>query len=257
MGSPLDVVRPSPTQTFDLRGQPPDTLLEIVGRACAHAEPGAVIAAIVDDPAFVERVEQWLAGVDATLVVVERRGQVTEVLIRVEPPTISALEPRALARPAPLVQPERERCTLLVLRSDHEALLAALLVAKGAATRGMETSVFFSFWALELLRAPRPDPSKAEPELGLMQRLVKWLAPRGPRPGLGMLTALTRRRPLASLPELLHSAQQLGVRFTACTTSMSLMGLAPGDLHPYPNLDFGGVASFVEDARHSSISLVF
>lgn len=256
MGLPLDVVRPSPTQTFDLRGQPPDTLLEIVGRACAHAEPGAVIAALVDDPDFVERIEQWLAGVDATLVVVERRGQVTEVLIRVEPPA-SALEPRPLARPAPLALPEGERCTLLVLRNDHQALLSALLIAKGAAAQGMETSVFFSFRALDLLRAPRPDPSEAKPQLGLLRRLVNWLTPGGPRPGLGMLAALVRRQPLMALPELMNSAQRLGVRFTACTTSMAVMGIAPRDLHPYPNLDYEGIGSFVEEARHSAISLVF
>src|SRR5690606_31598926 len=30
-----------PRQTFDLRGQPPSSLLDIVARACARAEPGA------------------------------------------------------------------------------------------------------------------------------------------------------------------------------------------------------------------------
>ena len=35
------------------------------------------------------------------------------------------------------------------------------------------------------------------------------------------------------------------------------MGITKRDLHPYTNLEFAGVATFVEAARQSSISLVF
>jgi peroxiredoxin family protein/TusA-related sulfurtransferase len=254
-----------PTQTFDLRRQPAATLIDIVAKACARSEPDAVIAFLVDDPDFLDRLQQWLPSADATLLATERRGSLTELRLRVDPPPP---EPRALARPAPMVAPELERCTLLVLHNDHEALLAALLIANGAAAQGMETTVFFTFWGLNLLRAPSPDETEPEPEIGLMQRLMKWMMPKGPdrQPlgkmhfaglGKGMLSSIMRRQQIMSLPELMDSAQQLGVRFTACTMSMSVMGIAPRDLHPYPNLDFGGVASFVEEARGSAINMVF
>jgi len=257
----------TPRQTFDLRGQPSTDLLDIVARACALAEPGAVIATIVDDPTFAERLRHWSHATDVTLLSVEPRGSTTQVVIRVEPPT-PAGESLALARPAPTVKPETERCTLLVLHNDHEALLAALLIANGAAAAGMDTTVFFTFWGLTLLRAPRPDGSEPEPPIGFMQKLMKWMMPSGParQPlgkmnfaglGKGMLATIMRRQQIMSLPELMDNAQQLGVRFTACTMSMSVMGIAPRDLHPYPNLDYGGVASFVEDARQSAINLVF
>lgn len=257
---------PTPSQTFDLRGQPPMALLEIVAMACARAEPGAVLAAIVDDPSFPERLQQWLTTVDVTLLAIESRGPVSEVRLRIEP-QISA-ESLTLAKPAPMLRAEPERCTLLVLHNDHEALLAALLIANGAAAQGMETTVFFTFWGLNLLRAARPDESEPEPNIGLMQRMMKWMMPKGPNRqplgkmnfaglGKGMLSAIMRRQQIMSLPELMNNAQQLGVRFTACTMSMSVMGIAPRDLHPYPNLDFGGVASFVEEARGSAINMVF
>ncbi len=256
------------SQTFDLRGQPTQALLDIVAKACGRAEPGAVLAILVDDPSFPDRLEQWLATNDATLMTLDRRGrELVEARVRVEPPAQTG-KSRALARPAPMVVPEVERCTLLVLHNDHEALLAALLIANGAAAQGMNTTVFFTFWGLNLLRGPEPNLAKPERKIGLMQRLMKWMMPKGPKHqplgkmhfgglGKGMLGAIMRKQEIMSLPELMDSAQELGVRFTACTMSMSVMGIAPRDLHPYPNLDYGGVATFIEDASRSSINLVF
>jgi TusA-related sulfurtransferase len=200
----------APTQTFDLRGQPPAALLEIVARACARAEPGAVITTLVDDPSFPERLQQWLWSTNGTLIDVQRRGAVIETRIRIE---AFVREPVALARPAPMLH-DPERCTLLVLHDDPHALHAALLVANEAAAEGMETTVYLTRDDLEL----GPEP---EPELGFMQRLRQWMAPE-------------RRPAIVSLPELVDHAQRLGVRF-----------------------DHGGVASFVEDARHSAITMVF
>jgi peroxiredoxin family protein/TusA-related sulfurtransferase len=260
---------PEPTQTFDLCGQAPATLLDILAKACARAEPGAVIAVLVDDPSFPERLQQWLTTTPASLLALESHDSVIEARVRVDAP-IATLEPLALAKPAPRLVPEDEpqRCTLLVLHNDHEALLAALLIANGAAAQGMETTLFFTFWGLNLLRGPTPNLAEPEPKIGFMQRMMKWMMPKGPQHqplgkmhfaglGKGMLSAIMRRQQIMSLPELMDSAQQLGVRFTACTMSMSVMGIAARDLHPYPNLDYGGVASFVDDARRSSITLVF
>lgn len=260
---------PEPTQTFDLCGQPSTALLEILAKACARAEPGAVIAILVDDPSFPERLQQWLTTTSASLLSLESRDSIIEARVRVDAPA-APVEPVALAKPAPTLVPEDEpqRCTLLVLHNDHEALLAALLIANGAAAQGMETTLFFTFWGLNLLRGPTPNLAEPGPKIGFMQRMMKFMMPKGPQHqplgkmhfaglGKGMLSAIMRRQQIMSLPELMENAQQLGVRFTACTMSMSVMGIAPRDLHPYPNLDYGGVASFVDDARRSAITLVF
>lgn len=258
-----------PSQTFDLRDQPAVALLDILSKACARAEPGAVIATLVDDPSFPERLQKWVTTANASLLSVECLDSGIEVRVRVDAPSAS-LGSLTFAKPAPMVHPEDdvERCTLLVLHNDHEALLAALLIANGAAAQGLDTTIFFTFWGLNLLRGPTPNLAEPEPKIGVMQRLMKWMMPKGPQHqplgkmhfaglGKGMLSAIMRRQQIMSLAELVDSAQQLGVRFTACTMSMSVMGIAPRDLHPYPNLDYGGVASFVEDARRSAISLVF
>ena len=60
-----------------------------------------------------------------------------------------------------------------------------------------------------------------------------------------------------SLEQLLDSAQEQDVQFMVCTTSMLIMGLSKGDLMARPNMQFGGVASFVDEARGAALSLVF
>jgi peroxiredoxin family protein len=192
-----------------------------------------VLALLVDDPSFPERLQQWLWTANATLLSIEPRDTILEARIRVDP--TQANESLGLAKPAPMIHLDSERCALLLLHDDPEALRAALLIANGAAAQGMDTTVFFTFWALNLLREPK----------------MKWTI------GKRLLCAITRRQPITCLPELIDHAQQLGVRFTACTMSMSLLGIAARDLHPHPNLDFAGVASFLDDARHASIALVF
>ncbi len=161
-----------------------------------------------------------------------------------------------------------KRATLLCLHNDKEALLAALLVANGAAAQGMDVSIFFTFWGLNLLRGDIPNPAHKREKVGWSQRLFKWMMPRGPKKqqisqlnfggmGSSMLNGLMRKKNIMDLPDLLESAQDLNIEFIACTMSMNVMGITKRDLHPYSTLTYGGVATFVEKSASSELSLVF
>ena len=167
-----------------------------------------------------------------------------------------------------IVPANDRRCSLLVLHNDHEALLAALLVANGAAAAGMDVSIFFTFWGLNLLRGERPNPEQPKEKVSFIQRLFKWLMPRGAKQqklgqmnfggaGKGMLNAIMRSQDLMMLPELLDSAEEAEVRFIACTMSMGVMGITKRDLRPLNNLEYGGVAAFIERSHGAAIHLVF
>jgi TusA-related sulfurtransferase/peroxiredoxin family protein len=282
-----------PNQTFDVRGEQCPGPIVTLAKAYTRAAPGAIIRMYADDPAFPYDLHSWIAGVSATLIGFTQQGKhfIADVRVDRGEARRTGTESVALATPAPVVshtppsspppQPPRSQaltrhrsgvkdggCTLLVLHNDHEALLAALLVANGAAAQGMDTNVFFTFWGLNLLRADQPNLDQPEEPVGLLQRMMKWMMPSGPKRqplgqmhfaglGKGMLGWIMRRKKIMALPELMHSAQELGVRFTACTMSMSVMGITRRDLHPYPNLEYGGVATFIADARSSEMSLVF
>src|SRR5262249_51162493 len=119
-------------------------------------------------------------------------------------------------------------CALLVMHNELESLLGALLVANAAAAQGMRTMMFFTFWGLNLLRADRPNRAVPEEPVSFMQRMFKWMMPKGPRrQGLGQLNfggmgasimqGIMHKKGIQDLPALVTSAQELGVRFVACS----------------------------------------
>lgn len=270
----------SPTVSLDLRGvQCPGPVLALA-KLCSQHPAGTEVRLIADDPAFPLDLRSWLTSGRAELLSLEESGSEVHARLRLRPgpggtPLPTTTRPTALTGPhessattTSLVPATSNRCTLLVLHNDHEALLAALLVANGAAAQGMQTSLFFTFWGLNLLRGDHPDPTQPRERVGFMQRMMKWMMPKGPTRqrlgqmnfgGLGkaMLSSIMRKQSIMGLPELMRSAQELGVTFTACTMSMSVMGITKGDLYPYPNLEYAGVATYVDRARVSSLNLVF
>ncbi|MEO1273259.1 MAG: DsrE/DsrF/DrsH-like family protein, partial [Myxococcota bacterium] len=75
--------------------------------------------------------------------------------------------------------------------------------------------------------------------------------------GKALMTSLMKQHSVMSLEQLLYSAADQGVRFVACTTSMSIMGITKGDLIAFEGLSYGGVASFAQDAAASDLHLSF
>lgn len=170
-------------------------------------------------------------------------------------------------QPAAATQTD-QRCTLLVLHNDFEALMAALMTATAAAAGGMEVQIFFSFWGVNLLRAEQPQAVAPQMRPNFLQRMFAWMMPKGPQRqqlgklnfggmGTGIMRGIMKKHRVMDLNQLMESAIQQDVRFMVCTTSMSIMGLDRRDIMPLPNVHFGGVASFVDAARGAGISLVF
>ena len=107
----------------------------------------------------------------------------------------------------------------------------------------------------------------AEP-VSFLQRIMKWLMPRGPKRqkmskmhmggfGLSLMEHFMKRNQVLTLTQLIESAVESEVRFMVCTMSMGIMGIQKRDLMDLPNLEFGGVTCFVEQARDSRMALVF
>jgi peroxiredoxin family protein len=58
---------------------------------------------------------------------------------------------------------------------------------------------------------------------------------------------------VASLPELMASAQKAGVKIVACTMSMDVLGIAKEEL--IDGVEYGGVAAFLGETDRSSATL--
>jgi len=153
-----------------------------------------------------------------------------------------------------------DRAALVVFSGDLDRVLAAFVIATGAAAAGLETSMFFTFWGLSVLKKKGARMSGK----GFKQRMFGVMTPTGTA-GLGtsklnffgmgaaMLRSMMKEQGIASLEELMTMARDLGVKMTACTMSMDAMGIAKEEL--VDGLGYAGVAAFMADASRARVSL--
>ena len=171
-----------------------------------------------------------------------------------------ATPPSAIERGADLETSE-QRLSLIVFSGELDRLLAAFVLATGAAASGMIVNMFFTFWGTTALRRPRHRRSK-----DLLSCVLGWMLPRGttelPLSRLnfaGVGPRLIRRRMkahgVASLDDLIALSGELGVRIRICEMSMNLLGLEREELIEYPHLDFCGVSTFIGIASGSKTTM--
>lgn len=229
-------------------------------------QPEGPIWVECEDAEFSDELMRWCSARGHKLLSLET-GARLRASLQLNPQAKPA-EPEAALVPATRAQPQRDACTLLVLHNDFEALMAALMTATTAAASGMETTVFFSFWGVNLLRADSPTSAPPQHQPTFMQKVFAWMMPKGPNRqqlgklnfggfGTSIMLGLMRDQKIMDLRQLMDSAVDQNVRFLVCTTSMNIMGLDKRDIAPFPNVQYGGVASFVDAARDSKMSLVF
>lgn len=151
------------------------------------------------------------------------------------------------------------RLSMVVFSGDLDKVLAAFVIASGAAASGMEVSMFFTFWGLTALRQKRQSTGKT-----LFQKLMGWMTPVGLR-GLGvskmnfggvgakMLRAMMKQQGVPQPEEMAQMARDLGVRIVACQMSMEVMGIHKEEL--IDGIEVGGVATFLGDAVRSKATL--
>jgi peroxiredoxin family protein len=169
------------------------------------------------------------------------------------------------SKPVPGSTTEQEasnRLNLLVFSGELDRLLAAFVLATGAAACGMKVTMFFSFWATAALKKAGPQASNKS----LVERMFGWMLPGGYGrrklshldmlgAGRWMMCREMARKNIASLPELISVAEELGVEISICDMSMSLMGIRDEELIDYRNRSRCGAARFLELASESRTTL--
>ena len=155
-----------------------------------------------------------------------------------------------------------DKLSMVVFSGDLDRLLAAFIIANGAAAMFDEVVMFFTFWATPALR----DPAKGRGGKDLMARMFGWMLPNGSRKlklsqmhmggmGTNMMKGLMAKKNVMSLEQLIKSAGENGVKLYVCEMSMDLMGFSKEELIDYPDLKLAGVAKFLQEAGSSKSTL--
>lgn len=151
---------------------------------------------------------------------------------------------------------------LLVFSGERDKLLAAFVMATGAAATGMNVSMFFTFWGTACLKKSKAQVGKKS----LTEKGFGWMLPGGVSQtklsnmdmmGLGrhLLSAEMKKKGVADLPQLLELAADLSVKIQVCEMSMELMGIKHDELIDYPEMEYCGVATFTDIAANANTTL--
>lgn len=150
--------------------------------------------------------------------------------------------------------------TMIMFSGDLDKAMAGLIIANGAAAMGDDVTIFFTFWGLNILRKAQ----KINVKKSFMEKMFGWMMPRGPEKlslskmnmggmGTAMMKGIMRKKKVSSLPDLIRSAQDLGVKFIACTMSMDVMGIKAEEL--IEGVEFAGVATYLGEADGANVNL--
>ena len=151
--------------------------------------------------------------------------------------------------------------SIIVFSGDLDKVLAAFVIATGAASMGMDVTMFFTFWGLSAIRKP-DGKSKGK---GLMDRLFGMMIPKGPAKlklsqmhmcgmGTSMMRSVMRKKNVPSIEDMIKDASDLGIRIVACSMAMDVMGLKREELLDEVD-EVTGVASFIAEAEKAHITL--
>jgi len=156
---------------------------------------------------------------------------------------------------------QQEKLSLIVFSGSLDRLIAAFVLATGAAAMGMQVSMFFTFWGTAALRREQVSVKKT-----LLERMFGWMLPKGVRKlplsqmnmaggGPAMIRYVMKKNGVASIEEMIELSKELGVELNVCSMSMDLLGMKPDELIEYPGRSFCGVAKFLETAAPGKITM--
>lgn len=156
----------------------------------------------------------------------------------------------------------KDQLSMVVFSGDLDRLLAAFILAVGAAAMYDRVVMFFTFWGITALR----DKNKQIKKEKLMPSLFAKMLPTGAGElalskmhmlgmGTSMMKSLMREKKVLSLEDLMKTAAEFGVEIVICEMSMDLMGFKLEEMIDYPNVSVGGAAKYLQEAAESKVSL--
>ena len=148
---------------------------------------------------------------------------------------------------------------IVVFSGELDKVLAAFVIATGAAALGQEVSMFFTFWGLSVLKQERRLGGK-----NLLEKMMAMMSPGNSTElpvsqmnyfgvGAKMLRKMMADKNVSSLEEMMEMAREMGVKLLACEMSRDVMGISEEEL--IGGLEPAGVASFLGESLRSRTNL--
>ncbi len=213
--------------------------------------PGDAVRISVTDPGFATDIPAWCASTGNELAELATEKGIYRAIVR---------RGGAPAAPPAAGGVSAKKKTIVVFSNDFDRVMAAFIIANGAASMGSEVTMFFTFWGLNVLR----KSAAADVKKGLLESIFGRMMPRGAGRltlsklnmggiGTNMMKGIMKKKQVPTLEELIGSARLAGIRLVACSMTMDIMGIAREEM--IDGVEEGGVAMYLANAEAGSVNL--
>jgi peroxiredoxin family protein len=152
-----------------------------------------------------------------------------------------------------------KKMTIIASKGTLDMAYPPLILALAAASSGIEVTIFFTFYGLEIIRKGNAERLKISP-LGnpAMPMPLPLPVMVSALPGIealatSMMRSMFRKKNVATPGQLLDLAKESGITLLACQMTMDAMGYRKDDF--IEGVVFGGAAAWVDAAADAGINL--
>lgn len=155
--------------------------------------------------------------------------------------------------------PRSDNVSLVIFSGELDKAISGLMIATTAASLGMNVTVFFTFWGINILKEKKIYEGKE-----IMEKMIDLMTPAGASQmrvsqmnmlgaGAAMLKRMMKDKDIISVEELLNVCKESGVNIMVCSMTMQVMGIKEQEL--MPEIEVAGAASFMYNASRSACTL--
>jgi peroxiredoxin family protein len=150
---------------------------------------------------------------------------------------------------------QKNRCAIIASKGTLDMAYPPLLLATGARSMGIEASIFFTLYGVNILKkkanlkvAPIANPAMPMPIPNLIGSLPGMTAMASM-----MMKGMFKKQSVPSIKELLELSRDSGVKLVACQMTLDVLGMKKQDL--ISGIEFGGLATFLEYGMGATVTL--
>jgi len=149
----------------------------------------------------------------------------------------------------------KNRAAIVASKGTLDMAYPPLLLATSARSMGLEASVFFTLYGVNILKknanlkvAPIANPAMPMPVPNIIGSLPGMTAMASM-----MMKRMFKKQSVPAVGELLTMAQESGVKLIACQMTLDVLGIKQADL--IEGIEFGGLATFIEYGMGATLTL--
>ncbi len=149
------------------------------------------------------------------------------------------------------------RVALVASKGTLDQAYPPLILATTAASMGWEAGIFFTFYGLDIIHEMKHKklgvPPLANPAMPVSIPNLIGALPGMTAMATSMMKGWMEKAKLPTVPDFLDMAKELDVQLCACSASLGVVGITPGEL--IKGADIAGAAAFLDFAADADIQM--